>query len=82
MYTVDTNNSIAEAMAIAGGKIVEIGTNNVIEQKYNAIRIVDLGGKTVLPGLIDSHCHFLVLGLTMSTLICRCLSMDGTHQKK
>ena len=57
IYTMDANSTIAEAMAVASDKIVGIGTSEYIERKFKAKKIIDLGGKTILPGLIDAHCH-------------------------
>src|SRR5262249_40596328 len=58
IYTVDKNHSIAQALAIRGGKIVFVGTN-IDAQKWigPGTRVEKLGGKLVLPGLIDSHIH-------------------------
>ncbi|HEX2788081.1 MAG TPA: amidohydrolase [Ignavibacteria bacterium] len=53
IHTYDANNTIAEAIAIKDGKILEVGTNNDILGKYESVNIVDLGGKVVLPGFID-----------------------------
>jgi predicted amidohydrolase YtcJ len=63
IYTVDSNFTTAEAMSIANGKILAVGTNDEITGKYSADLVYDLGGKAVYPGLIDAHCHFLGYGL-------------------
>lgn len=63
IYTVDSNFTTAEAMAIAKGKILAVGTNDEITGKYAADLVYDLGGKAVYPGLIDAHCHFLGYGM-------------------
>ncbi|MDD3130617.1 MAG: amidohydrolase family protein, partial [Bacteroidales bacterium] len=63
IYTVDSSFTTAEAMAIAKGKILAVGSHNEITGKYSADLIYDLGGKAVYPGLIDAHCHFLGYGL-------------------
>lgn len=56
--TVDKDFSIAEAIGIRGERIVQVGSNNeVLRTKGAATRLIDLGGKLVLPGLIDSHTH-------------------------
>lgn len=68
IYTMDADSTIAEAMAIAGDKIIGIGTKEYIERKFKAKRIIDLGGRTVLPGLIDAHCHLFGLGLARMTV--------------
>ena len=59
VLTVDTNDRIAQAVGIAGNKIVAVGTTAEVERAAapNARRI-DLRGRTVTPGLIDAHAHF------------------------
>jgi predicted amidohydrolase YtcJ len=58
IVTVDAKFSTAEAVAIRDGRIVKVGSNrDVLALKTTATRVVDLGGKPVLPGLIDSHVH-------------------------
>ena len=58
IYTVDDQFSTAEAMAISDGKIIAIGTNKMILDKYPGDSVVDAKGKYIFPGLIDAHCHF------------------------
>ncbi len=68
IYTMDKQTSIAEAMAISGDRIAGVGTREYIERKFSAAKTIDLGGKTVIPGLIDAHCHLLGLGLARLTV--------------
>jgi predicted amidohydrolase YtcJ len=68
IYTMDGNNNIAEAVAIKDGKIIATGSNEEILKKYKTDNIIDLEGKTVLPGFTDSHGHILGLGIKLSTL--------------
>jgi predicted amidohydrolase YtcJ len=58
IVTVDPQSRTAGAMAIRDGRIVAVGTNaDVLRLAGSGTEQVDLGGKTVLPGLIDSHVH-------------------------
>ncbi len=59
IYTVDERFSVAEAMAIRDGKILETGTNDVILKKYESDDELNAGGKTIYPGFIDAHAHFV-----------------------
>ena len=58
IYTVNHNFDVAESMAIANGKILAVGKSKEILKKFHSKNIQNLQGKTVLPGLIDAHCHF------------------------
>lgn len=63
IYTVDSAFSVKQSMAINQGKIVATGTNEEIKAQYNSSTLLDAGGKTIFPGFIDAHCHFLGYGL-------------------
>jgi predicted amidohydrolase YtcJ len=64
IITVDSQDSVAEALAVRGGKIIRVGDNNVVEGLMGSgTTVVDLKGKTVLPGFIDSHVHASGAGL-------------------
>lgn len=65
VYTVDALFSKAEAFVIKDGVFKDVGTNAEIQEKYIASHTHNLEGKTVLPGLIDGHCHFYGLGQTL-----------------
>ena len=56
VYTMENPYTVAEAMLVHDGKIFETGTTEQIS-KYDVKQTVDLKGKTVIPGLIDTHCH-------------------------
>ena len=74
IYTVDEKNHKAEAVAIAGDKILAVGTNSDMEQYIGSkSRVIDLQGKTVVPGFIDSHYHFMGVGRREFQL-----NLDGT----
>ena len=58
VVTVDREFSIAEAVAISSDRITAVGTNGDVRSlAASNTRLVDLEGKTVLPGLIDTHTH-------------------------
>ncbi len=66
IITVDAADSIAQALAIRGGKIVAIGTNEEIRSLAGTgTETIDLQGLTVTPGLLDAHCHFAGGGFDM-----------------
>jgi predicted amidohydrolase YtcJ len=68
IYTLDEKNSVVEAVAIKDGKIEATGTNEEILKKYQCSNIIDLEGKFVYPGFIDSHGHLLGYGVSLTVL--------------
>ena len=59
VLTVDRTDSIAEAVAISGGKITAVGTSAQIKAMAGPnTDVIDLRGRAVTPGLIDTHVHF------------------------
>lgn len=59
IITVDSRESLVEAVAVAKGKIVAVGSNkDIVEKVGDNTQVVNLHGRTVTPGLIDSHGHF------------------------
>ncbi len=63
VVTVDEDFSIAEALAVNDGRIIAVGSAREVGNLQGpATQVVDLEGQTVIPGLQDSHIHFLSLG--------------------
>ncbi len=58
IYTVNHSFTIEEAMAVSGGKILDIGNSKDILKKYTSNNKQNANGKSVFPGFIDAHCHF------------------------
>lgn len=59
IITVDASDSIAEAVAIRGDRIIEVGDTTFIDSLAGLnTRRIDLDGRTVTPGLLDAHAHF------------------------
>ncbi len=62
--TQDERRSFASAVAIKGGRFLAVGTDaDVMAQKGDATQVIDVGGRTVIPGLNDSHLHIIRGGL-------------------
>ncbi|MBM4157746.1 MAG: amidohydrolase [Ignavibacteria bacterium] len=53
IYTLDDNNTVAEAVAVRDGKVMDIGKSEELLDKYKIPNTIDLEGNTVIPGLID-----------------------------
>jgi len=66
IVTVDRKESISEAVAVKFGKIFAVGTNNEIRSLIGKhTKVIDLKGRTAIPGLIDSHCHITSTAIDM-----------------
>ncbi len=79
VITVDEKFSIAQAVAIRGDRIVAVGTN----QQINALagpntRRIDLRGRSLMPGFIDNHAHFMEEGAYWTEE----LRLDGVDTRK
>jgi predicted amidohydrolase YtcJ len=60
IVTVDDRFTIAEAVAIKGERIIAVGTTAAMEAlREPQTRVIDLDRRTVIPGLIDNHAHFI-----------------------
>jgi predicted amidohydrolase YtcJ len=65
VVTVDSSSSIKEAVAIKNGRFVAVGTDSEIRRWIGrTTTVVNLAGRTMIPGLIDSHIHATVAGLS------------------
>src|SRR5215203_506579 len=67
IYTVDNKFSIASALAIKDGRILDVSESKTILQKYNGKKVENLQGKFIYPGFIDAHAHFYSYGLGLQT---------------
>jgi predicted amidohydrolase YtcJ len=68
IVTLDARSWIADSVAVRGDRIVAVGSAAEVRAAAGpATRTIDLGGRTVIPGLIDSHIHAIRAGLRSST---------------
>jgi len=63
IHTLDNRNSIVSSVTIKNGKIVAVGEGGRFDDDSPCMQVVNLGGRTAVPGLVDNHNHFLLLGL-------------------
>jgi len=69
IYTVDDTRPVVEAMAIRGGRVLFVGpARGAMALKGAATRVLDAGGRTVIPGITDAHAHLLGIGTALRTV--------------
>src|SRR5258705_176118 len=58
VITVDARDTVAEAVAVRGDRIVRVGSNEAVKAlQGNATRVVDLAGRALTPGFVENHMH-------------------------
>ena len=69
VYTVDAAKPWAEAVAVRGGRIVAVGTaKDISRYKGKTTGVIDAAGRLVLPGIADSHTHFVSGSMNMAVV--------------
>ena len=75
VYTADEARPLADAFAVRDGRVVFVGSKSeAAVLKGAGTRVVDAGGRTVIPGMVDAHAHFSGLAQTL-----RAVDLTGTH---
>ncbi len=60
IHTMDRNNTVVQTVSIKNGRFSTVG--GAVPRKGPGIRIIDLRGRTVVPGIIDNHNHVVLMG--------------------
>lgn len=82
IYTVNDSFEKVDAMAIKDGRIVELGPERTILNKYTSSNSVNAENKFIYPGFIDAHCHFLSYGMGLQNVdLVGTRSMDEVLEK-
>jgi predicted amidohydrolase YtcJ len=69
VHTMEAARPTAEAVAVSGDRIVAVGSNREIKRLAGSqTRIIDAGGRVILPGFNDSHVHFMSGGFQLSSV--------------
>jgi len=81
VHTVDVRDRLVEAVAIAGNRIVAVGSDrDVLALRQRATRVVELRGRSLLPGFIDAHCHIAFLGSFLAGINCKAPGMQSIER--
>ncbi|MBR0598013.1 amidohydrolase [Sinanaerobacter chloroacetimidivorans] len=83
VLTVDKDNSIKEALAVKGNSILFVGTKeDVMTYLGKQTKLIDLKGRSLIPGFIDSHLHSAVLGANALAIDCRSPGVNSIEDIK
>jgi predicted amidohydrolase YtcJ len=72
VHTVNADGDVAQAVAVKDGLILDVGTTDQIKALEGPdTKAIDLAGRSLIPGFIDSHLHMGLLGMNIMSLDCR-----------
>ncbi|MBK5501763.1 amidohydrolase [Peribacillus sp. TH14] len=72
VITVDQRNKVVEAVAVKGNRISAVGSNREVKDFIGEeTKVIDLQGKTLLPGFIDAHIHLILYGVNQLAVSCK-----------
>jgi predicted amidohydrolase YtcJ len=78
VHTVNATDDVVEALAVENGRILAVGGNADIRGLAGpGTRVVELRGRSLLPGFIDAHCHFASVGAAMAAIDCKAGGMQS-----
>ncbi len=77
IHTMNPAQAHASAVAIRGDRIVAVGDSASAMAHGDGTRFIDLGGRSVSPGLVDAHCHLFGLGLDLQAVSVRGAASEG-----
>jgi predicted amidohydrolase YtcJ len=88
IYTLDSNQPVVESVVTENGRILDLGSHHEMNLQWGraGVRVIDLQGKMVTPGLIDSHLHmsgvaFNFLDLDLTGVTSKTEMLDKIKQK-
>jgi predicted amidohydrolase YtcJ len=80
VHTVNRTDEIVQALAVEGDRIVAAGRDDAVTPlKGPRTRVVELRGRSLLPGFIDAHCHLASLGLSFVSIDCKAPGMQSVE---
>lgn len=83
VITMDADSRIVEAVAIKENRIIFVGSNTEVKQLIDSnTEVVDLCGKTLLPGFIDAHIHLPMYGVNQLSISCKAPHINSIEDIK
>ncbi|MGQ7276873.1 amidohydrolase [Brevibacillus thermoruber] len=78
VVTADPQNRVAEAVAVSGNRIAAVGGNEEMRRHvHEGTRVIDLEGRSLLPGFIDAHLHITLYGTNKLGVDCKAAGIDS-----
>jgi predicted amidohydrolase YtcJ len=78
VHTVNATNDVVPALAVGGGRVLAAGGDAEVRALAGpGARVVELRGRSLLPGFIDSHCHLASLGMAVTSIDCKADGMQS-----
>jgi predicted amidohydrolase YtcJ len=78
VHTVNATNDVVPALAVGGGRILASGSDDAVRALAGpGARVVELRGRSLLPGFVDAHCHLPSLGMAASSIDCKASGMQS-----
>ncbi len=78
VHTVNATNDVVPALAVGGGRVLAAGSDADIRALAGpGARVVELRGRSLLPGFIDSHCHLPSIGMAVTSIDCKAPGMQS-----
>jgi predicted amidohydrolase YtcJ len=78
VHAVDATNAVVPALAVSGGRILAAGGDAEMRALAGpGARVIELRGRSLLPGFVDSHCHLASLGMAQASIDCKAGGMQS-----
>ena len=78
VHTVNAANDVVPALAVGGGRILAAGSDADVRALATAgTRVVELRGRSLLPGFVDAHCHLPSIGMAVTSIDCKAPGMQS-----
>ena len=78
VHTVNAENDVVPAIAVGGGRVLTVGSDDDVRALAGpGTRVVELKGRSLLPGFIDAHAHLAGLGMAEIAIDCKAPGMQS-----